>query len=138
PSCNVIVRIYQVLKFWSRRVAERRRSSGTRRLLHARPDAPRGIGRRRPQHQECLKGRQGGDGAYRPRYAGRRGRGEIRGGHGASARKSFDRPLAAGVAAVEGISLDGRLVGTWAGRSGMESAGNRAAGRTLGNSLQKA
>src|SRR5580700_10531813 len=40
-------------------------------------DAARGVGRRGAQYQECFAGFESGDGPYRPRNAGRRGRGTI-------------------------------------------------------------
>ena len=73
--------------------AERRRRGRTRRLLHARSDASRRIGRRRTQYQECFESCQGRHGAYRPRHAGRGRRRTVRGRHGVSARKSADRTL---------------------------------------------
>src|SRR6266581_5433368 len=54
----------------------------------------RRFGRRRPQYQECLAGRQGRHGTHWPRHAGRRGRRALRRRHGSSARESADRSLA--------------------------------------------
>ena len=53
--------------------------------------------------------------SHRPRDAGGRRRGTVCGGRGFSAREFADRSFAQNLAAVEGISLVGRLVGTGIG-----------------------
>ena len=104
-----------------RRTSQRRRRGRTRCLLHARTHAPRRLRRRRAQHQECLAGLEGRDGAHRPRHAGGRRRRALRGCAGLPAREPAHRTLPQNLAAVERISLQRRLVGTRIGRSALAS-----------------
>src|SRR6266478_68410 len=96
----------------------------------------RRIGRRRSQYQERFQSFKSRDGAHRARHAGGRGCGALCSRAGLPSRKPAHRALAQDLVAMEGVSLERRLVGARAGgpelaTAGYESHAKKTAGRVV-------